>query len=449
MQIAMLTLCLLVAAGCATSKPTKVEARPAPKSETQAAIERVVVLSIDGLRPQDCKLLPTLGKLSQTGAFAAEGATSVMPTVTYPAHTTMVTGVNPALHGITTNLASDPTPDRKNKAGWRWYREDIKVKPIYEIALDAGMKTVLLNWPVTVGARATALLPEYSRAGTAEDIKLIRQLSTPGLLEEVAKRHPSFMAGYTPPEVRDSATIDAALTLLDSVDPQLTFIHIWQTDSRQHEFGPDTPEAQTALLSADAEVARLLAALQLSPRWPHTVLLVVSDHGFARIHSLIAPMVHLGRVGLGDQVWIDVTGAFAYLYLQPTSAPDTERLARATLEELAKDEHNGIAAVLDREAIAAQGGDPLAFLALEARPGFAMARETTGDALLPATKKGVHGYLPTRPEMLATLLFYGPTIRASTLQGARLLDVAPTLASLLRLSLPSAQGTALPLQRLP
>jgi len=407
--------------------------------------DRVVVLSIDGLRPSDCQTLPTLSVLARDGAFAAppEGALSVLPTVTYPAHTTMVTGANPARHGITTNLASDPTPERKNKSGWRWYREDVRVPALYEVAFDAGLKTALLSWPVTVGARATVLLPEFSRAGTAEDLKLIRQLSTPGLFEQIASRTPDFFTRFSPPEVADSAMIDAALAVLDTTAPELMFVHIWQTDSRQHEFGPDSSEARLALIEADAQVLRLLEALRRTPEWPRTALVIVSDHGFARIDKLMAPLIHLEARGLKNRVWIDNAGAMSFLYLQDPNDKEAEAIAGALFTELLADPSHGIRSVLDRQAIAAGGGDPNAFLALEAAPGFSFSRETAGEPVALATKKGVHGYLPERPEMRATLLFYGPRIVARNLVQARLLDLAPTLAGWLSLTLLEAEGNAL------
>lgn len=407
--------------------------------------ERIVVLSIDGLRPSDCQTLPTLSVLAREGAFAAppDGALSVLPTVTYPAHTTMVTGVNPARHGITTNQASDSTPDRKNKGGWRWYRQDVGVPTLYEIALDAGLKTALLSWPVTVGARATVLLPEYSRAGTAEDLKLIRQLATPGLFEQIASLRPDFPARYTPPDVKDAVMIDAALAVLDTTAPELMFVHIWQTDSKQHEFGPDSNEAKQALLEADAQVLRLLEALRRTAEWPRTALVIVSDHGFARIDKLMAPLVHLGARGLGSRVWIDNAGAMSFLYLQNAGDTEAENIARAWFTELMADPSNGIQSVLDRQAIAQGGGDPNAFLALEAAPGFSFSRDTTGEPITGTKKKGVHGYLPERAEMRATLLFYGPRIVPTNLVQARLLDLAPTLAGWLHLTLPVVEGRAL------
>src|SRR4029077_8117194 len=100
-----------------------------------------------------------------TGAISA-GARSVFPSVTYPAHTSIVTGVDPGTHGIVTNTAWDP--EDRNQEGWRWYAEDIQARTLWDAAREAGLETAIVNWPVTVGARASWLVPEYWRAGTGD-----------------------------------------------------------------------------------------------------------------------------------------------------------------------------------------------------------------------------------------------------------------------------------------
>src|SRR5262249_39292549 len=151
------------------------------------------VISIDGMKPDTYLApdahglkVPTLRELVAHGASAEDGMLSVMPAQTYPAHVSIITGVHPARHGITTNLAEDP--DDKNLEGWRGYPQHIRVPPIYEVAFRAGLTTAVIEWPATVGARATWLLPEFWRAGTREDVKLVQALSTPGLFERVHAR---------------------------------------------------------------------------------------------------------------------------------------------------------------------------------------------------------------------------------------------------------------------
>jgi predicted AlkP superfamily pyrophosphatase or phosphodiesterase len=152
----------------------------------------VLMISIDGLRPADVLeaeqrglKIPTLRALVAHGAYATD-VVNVIPTVTYPNHTTLITGVRPDVHGIDNNVAFDPL--FKNLDGWEWYAEDIKVPTLWDAVHDHGGVVASIGWPVSVGARAIDdNVPEYWRARTPDDIKLLRTLCTPGLVPELEK----------------------------------------------------------------------------------------------------------------------------------------------------------------------------------------------------------------------------------------------------------------------
>src|SRR5690242_6588558 len=103
----------------------------------------LLLISIDGMRPdyvikadEHGLKIPHLRRLSAEGAHAA-GVRGVLPTVTYPSHTTILTGVWPVKHGIYSNLVTDPLG--KNPDGWYWYAEDIRTPTLWEAAANAGM----------------------------------------------------------------------------------------------------------------------------------------------------------------------------------------------------------------------------------------------------------------------------------------------------------------------
>src|SRR5580704_13430426 len=128
----------------------------------------LVVISIDGLRPDYVTAadahgakVPNLRRFMKEGTYA-DGVTGVVPTVTYPSHTTLVTGVWPATHGILANTTFDPL--QKNYQGWYWYAEDIRVPTLWDAAGQAGRSTASVQWPVTVGAKITWDIPEVWRA---------------------------------------------------------------------------------------------------------------------------------------------------------------------------------------------------------------------------------------------------------------------------------------------
>jgi predicted AlkP superfamily pyrophosphatase or phosphodiesterase len=155
-----------------------------------ASAHPVLMISIDGLRSKDvtearAPSLPVFRKLMADGA-TADGVRDMLPSVTYPNHTTLVTGVAPALHGIAGNLTFDPL--QKNMEGWYWYAEDVKVPSLFDAVHAKGGVTLGFGWPATAGSLSiTDNIPEYWRAYTAEDAKVVRAVSTPGLAERINK----------------------------------------------------------------------------------------------------------------------------------------------------------------------------------------------------------------------------------------------------------------------
>ncbi len=451
-------LALIAAAGIA-ARPRSTVARQSSSTQSPAsgAIQHVIVITIDGMKPQTYTepdahglKVPTLREIVQNGA-SSDGVQPVMPSNTYPSHTTMMTGVNPGTHGIVTNAAWDPL--QQNYGGYRWYEEDILVPTLWQIARQHGLRTALIHWPVTVGAQADLLVPEYWRASIPEDLKLLRALSTRGIFEEVDKEFPDFTAGITPPLQVDAAFTDIACYVIEKMQPNLLLLHLAMVDHYEHEHGPFSPEAVAATEIADAQIARVIAAAKKAGMWNSTVLVVLSDHGFIPISQTYRPGVLMHDHGLVTldaknhvATWkasVISNGGSAYIYLHDANDDETRRALLDIFQPLAGAPGSGIRRVIGHGEIVAMGGDPEAFLALEAVDGTVLSGDYTGKLTEPSKIGGTHGYFPNHPEMRASLLIYGPSIGAGKIENARLIDVGPTIARWLSLDLPNAQGLAL------
>src|SRR5260370_18612723 len=147
----------------------------------------LVVISVDGLRPDYVTAadahgakVPHLRKFLHEGTYA-QGVTGVIPTLTYPSHPTLLTGVGPAKHGILANQTFDPL--QKNHEGWYWYAEDIPGPTLWDRAAAAGRTTASIQWPVTAAAKINWNIPEIWRSRTSEESNCVHGVSTPGLLE--------------------------------------------------------------------------------------------------------------------------------------------------------------------------------------------------------------------------------------------------------------------------
>ncbi len=457
---ALLAACLVVMmlAGLMIS-PSAAQTR-AKASSAASPIRHVIIVSVDGLLPASYMdpdahglKVPMLRELAKNGT-ASPGALSVIPASTYIAHTSIATGTNPGTHGIVANQAWDPLG--KNQEGWRWYTEDIKVPTLWDVAQMNGLRTALVDWPVTVGAKADAVVPEYWRASSPEDMKMTRAIAKPaGILDAVVKRMPDFWKEFSPPDITDKAATEIALYLIETQKPNLVMLHIYEVDHWQHQKKPWSPEAIAAIENADAQVARVIASAKKAGTWKQTALVVVSDHGFTTYSKQLRPGVLLREkqlITLDDRNRIKdwkavtlVTTGTTYIYVRDPHDETTKRTLREIFEPLAGKPDTGVGRIFTHDQIDAMGGDPEAYLCIESADGFRNTWGYTGDLISPVTGDPAgHGFAPDHADMKASLIFYGPSIAAGKVEGARLIDVAPTVAGWLGLKMDRAEGHALP-----
>ena len=429
----------------------------AQSASTQASAgQPVLLISIDGLRPADVLdaqqrglHLPNLQAFLKQGSYAHD-VRGVLPTLTYPSHTTLITGVSPNLHGIGSNLTFDPT--NKNQQGWDWYASDIHVQTLWDAAHAAGLSTANVHWPVSVGAQVDWNLPQIWRTGLPDDRKLLAALSTPGLLPSLEKDLGPYADGIDESLAGDQNRTRFAIHLLETRKPQFMTAYVTALDTEQHATGPDTPTSRKTLEGIDVLIGDLVAAAQRVH--PDGIVAIVSDHGFAPVRQDInfySPFIKAGLVTVKDgaitdwqaAVWND--GGSAAIVLKDPNDTAVKAKVAALLKKLQDDPRYEIDHVLDHDQLVAQGGTGLASWFVLLKIGYELG--VTSDAPLPAPGHflGMHGYDPATPEMRSTFLIEGPGIQAGKNLGSiDMRDIAPTLAKLMGASLPQAQGRALP-----
>jgi predicted AlkP superfamily pyrophosphatase or phosphodiesterase len=402
----------------------------------QERAPHVVMISIDGLRPQlfaesgPLKIL-TLRRLMQEGAWAR--VTGVLPTVTYPSHTTLITGVLPAVHGVFDNRIFDP--ENLSNQAWFWYSSAIKVPTLPGAVRARGLSAASVSWPATVGMALDYNVPEILRSRHRENLDLMAALSWPPRILE------SY--GYSTGQPLAWPTTDAdraglAAWMMRTFQPNLLLLHIFDSDSDAHTFGPDSPEALAAIERADAEVARVLDAVSQAGLADRTDVVIVSDHGFLPVQKQLQPNFVFKREGLlttndRGQVtsWeasFHSSGGSGFVYLK---RPDDRALVARVgglLEQIAADPDNGVEKIWSQAELRQAGAHPDASFGLTMKPGF-----YTGwahDALLANTvSKGGHGFDPARPELKASLIMAGPDVpKAGDLGLVPMTRIAPTIA---------------------
>ena len=433
----LLFLALLGAAAC--QRPATAPSKAPP----------LVVLSLDGLKPGyvlDADALglklPELHRMRREGTFAR--VRGVLPTVTYPSHTTMMTGVRPKTHGIYANTTFDPLG--QNRGGWYWYAEDIKVPTLYQAVEDSGQPAASLFWPVNVGAKARYVIPEVWRADTPDDRKLTRALAQPpGLVEGLERDLGELPGGHFWNIDSDRIRARFASRVITTKKPHFSTLHLLALDSAQHGRGPDQPEAYAVLEELDAVVASVRSAAEGAN------VCVVSDHGFQAVHTRVSVQRALADAKLLDhegpfiRAWRATTwsssGSGAVMLRDPDDKATVDEVRRL-LADLAAKPELGIDRILERAEIEALGGFPNATFVIAMKPGFVLDDAVEAPLSAPLTAPyGAHGYLPTDPAMLATFLCAGPSVPPGRDLGTiDMIDLAPSFATLLRVRFPSAEG---------
>jgi predicted AlkP superfamily pyrophosphatase or phosphodiesterase len=415
----------------------------------------LLMISIDGLRPDHVTAADTHGakitnlrRFLTEGAFA-EGVLGVIPTVTYPSHTTLITGVWPAKHGILANTTFDPL--RENQGGWYWYAEDIRVATLWDAASRAGLSTASVQWPASVGARVTWNIPEFWRAGTPDDAKLVRAVSTPGLLAELEPELGPYPRALTVES--DEQRGRYAARILERKRPNLLTLHLIALDHTQHVTGPFSAESLAVLERLDAVVGTLRTTAEtVAPGGAHVA--IVSDHGFGKTALQLNLFAEFRRAGLFTvsaqgkitdwkaMPWT-AGGSIAVVLKDPADAATLGQV-QVLLARLAADPAHGIDRVLDAAALRDRGGYPNAAFLVGLKPDWTSGSSLTGALVSKGTMAGNHGHLPDLPDLRASFFLVGPGVPAGRSLGLiDMRDIATTLARRLNLSLPAADGKVL------
>ena len=414
-------------------------------AQAPAKERMVVVISLDGFPAYDLddpKLpIPTLRSLIENGASARMA--TVNPTVTWPNHTSMVTGVRADEHGLLTNgtilqtgawppVKVEPTIEKEKM---------VHVPTVYDAAHKAGLTTAQVDWVAINKAPAiTWAFTEWTSAEGPVEREMIRNGAIAASdIENFEKSNILF---------RDQIWTKAAVYLIREHKPNLLLFHLLSLDSVHHQFGPKTLAATAAMAFLDSCVELVVEAVRAAGMSERTTFFVVSDHGFKKYRSQIRPSAALAGAGLAAKAYVLAEGGSAFVYFDNSQAAE---LAPKVMQALKGAE--GIDKIIGPDGFAALGlpqpdREPQMFqLLLTAKDGYSFSGATGGPVTAAVPQQGgSHGYLASDPEMDAIFIASGFGVR----RGAKLdkvanIDIAPTIARLLGVGLPTAKGQAIPL----
>ncbi len=350
-----------------------------PNSAAAQKAHYVVLVSLDGFRWDYAKHdgAVNLLALGKKGAWAPEGMLPSYPSLTFPNHFTIVTGLYPEHHGLVANSFYDPAKqarygisDPRAVRDGSWYSG----VPLWSLAESQGMNAACLYWP---GSEA-----------------------------EIAGHRPTWYAVFDnktqATDAVEQARIDDAVALLKMPDekrPHLITIYYSEPDHEGHEFGPDAPQTRAAVLKMDAMVGRLKKALDAT-KLPID-LVVVSDHGMV---SEQGGWINLDE--FADLSDFETAGPLLYGKTEEDRVQVYDKLKHASSQFVAY-RRKDVPAGLDYNQNPREG-DPVV-IATGRYP--IRAHKPQGDRPDNPPEPGMHGFDPRKvPEMKASFFAIGPDI---------------------------------------
>ena len=415
---------------------------------------RLLLISLDAAFHDDARMLlslPNLGRLADKGVFCDQVQT-VYPSLTYPVHTSLLTGCYPDKHGIDHNERFMPKLPAL-KRPWYWDAGDIKAETLHQAAYKAGREVASVLWPVSGHNPCVRYnLPEvHALPGEQQTLKVLRFGSFGWLVKSelkygrtrVSTKQPHldrFAAllvqkliekQYHPPKVSKITDVEPSAKLRAMHMPDVISLHLVDLDATRHKHGVHSGEAEAAMIRLDLFVGRLLEALEQVGVMDDTLTAVVSDHGQADIKRVVALDDWLRLSGVPGRA--QTLGMGAYIRCDRGAYQQVYDALTLHMEELR------ISHIYTKQELRAMHAPEGILLAVEPEDGVAFV-----DRIEEEVEAATHGFGPDHSAAKCLLWMSGPPFQCGArLRSAHVVDVAPTLARAIHLELPNAQGRVL------
>ncbi len=417
---------------------------------------RVMIVSFDAVGREDLPFLSSLPHFSRflENAALCDHVNSVYPSVTYPAHTSIVTGRMPKNHGIVNNTKLQPGRERPD---WFYKRKYIGSTTLYDEAKKRGLRTAALLWPVTGGGKIDYAVPEIMVARRWQNQVLLNAVNGPlGYQLEINAKFGHLRDGIRQPAL-DHFIQAAALYTMEKYRPELFLLHLTDVDAARHRYGVHHKEVEAALERHDRRLGEIMDKLAGTGNMEETSIFLLGDHYQKDAGKIAYLNYFLHQEGLLQvknghiSAWLAVAKSCdgsCYVYLHKKLRGDLalQKRVRGLLEGLQKREDYGIGQLYGAQEAAALGADPDCFLMAEAREGWVFLDGFGQPARRVEEEKehwirGTHGYLPRGQAYQTFFAAKGCGIRTGRVEKEiALWDEGVTIAALMGLDLGNTDG---------
>ncbi len=428
---------------------------------------KLIVLSMDAMVTEDLEYMKTRPNFRKLFAHAASvgKVRTVYPSLTYPAHTSIITGCRPGKHGIFDNNRAGIKEQHDD--GWYIDANWIRTDDVFKAAKRAGKSTAGVYWPVTVRhPQIDHLIGECFGKWMPgiEPEEMFRRLDTAPEMMEIIRKN---MDRYPEPEkagpelckknTSDEFLMGCACDVIRKYQPDLLMIHNCYPDSTRHRYGAFSEKMTDCLEYTDQWLGDMIDALEETGIYQQTNFVLLSDHGqmdYSRRIRLNTKFVRDGMIQLAEdgsvadwKMFMKSAGMSAYIYLNDRAFYQKEY---AYLQDLLSEGVWGFEKIRTKEETEAQYGLYGDFDFMVETDGYTSFADSWHEPICNPIDftnyrlgKATHGYEPEKgpqPVFVAA----GPDFRADAyIPEARIYDEGPTFAKLLGSELKDAEGEAL------
>ncbi|WP_163191869.1 ectonucleotide pyrophosphatase/phosphodiesterase [Clostridium thermarum] len=425
--------------------------------------QHLIVVSFDALSTLDFETINSLPNFSQflINSSYCKRVKSIYPSLTYPAHATIVTGKYPKNHGVINNTLLQPERD---KPDWYWYRKYISGPTLYDKAIDRGLKVAALLWPVTGRSRIQYNMPEIFANRPWTNQIIVSMLSGSPLYQFILNQKFGHLRRGIQEPYLDNFVHESALYTIKHYSPNLMLIHYTDLDWQRHKHGFYSKEAKKALIRHDTRLGEIINILKEEGIYSNSAIILLGDHSSLDEDTIIKPNIVLkdkGYITLKENGTISDWTAIckncdgsAYIYVKTALGIEEQNKLYGLLTGLSTSQDSGIEAVYTKQEAIEMGADPNCAFILEAKKGYYFSDDIHGELITKInpedigkkahTTAATHGYSPYKEDYTTMFFASGKGIKTGTeIPSMNLVDEGPTLARLLGFDLEDADGRVL------